>query len=95
MLREAPQPNPHWHVKVWDLDDFGSPLGPIHSYTSRNSTAVREASITSPSRPAGDRSGQPSGRVTRAFAILEDIALAIRTVIDVDPTVNFSPGAER
>ena len=90
MLRETPRPMPHWHVKIWDLDDFGSPLGPIHSYTSPDSTAVREASITSTFRPAGVEAASSSVRVTRRLCDTRGHRTGNQTVFDVDPTVTPS-----
>jgi hypothetical protein len=92
MLRDTSRPPPRWHVIVRDLDAFGTPLGPIHSYTSPAFDS-RSGGIHHINIPSGwNASGQLVGpRSAAPFAILDDIGRAIQTVIDVDPTVNSFP----
>jgi hypothetical protein len=90
MSRQDPLPLPHWQVVVRDLDDDGTPLGPVHAYTTPpfDSGAGGTHHVNIPS--GWSNSGQLTGpRDAAPFAVLEAIVQGIDLVLEADPTADF------
>jgi hypothetical protein len=90
LSRQEPLPLPHWQLVVRDLDDAGSPLGPVHTYTSPafDSGAGGTHHVNIPS--GWSNTGQLTGpRAAAPFAILDTIVRGIDLVLETDPSAEF------